>query len=192
MECGFSIASQNDYAMLLKDKDFDIILNSVHSIDGIDCYYPEFFEGKSKKQAYEEYLIAILNSVRANFDYDVITHIGYVCRKAPFEDVSMNYGDFQDLLDCILQEIIKKGVSLELNTNNKGTNTNFLPYSSIVDRYIELGGEDFTYGSDAHRIDRICDKFDCVKDYLLSKNKKYLNIYKNRQKIKINICKEKQ
>lgn len=189
IECGFSKAAEADYRQLLDDKPFDIILNSVHSVNGLDCYEMEYFEGKSKKEAFEHYLLTMLDSVNCDYDYDVITHLGYVCRKAPFEERSLNYADFADIYDSILKGIIDKGVSLELNSHNRGTATPFLPFLTVVQRYIELGGSEFTFGSDAHRVDRVNDKFDVVRDYLISNNQKYINIFRNREKIKIDLTK---
>lgn len=189
VECGFSVQSEQDYKKLLNEYEFDLILNSVHSVNGMDCYHRQFFDGKDKHTAYKEYLLAVLDSVNAKYSYDVITHIGYVCRKAPYENKDMLYSEFGDILDKILSGIIDKGVSLELNSHNRGTDTPFLPYLSIVERYIQLGGSEFTFGSDAHRIDRVNDKFEVVRDYLLSKNQKYINIYRKRQKVKINLTK---
>ena len=122
----------------------------MHSVNGIDCYHEVYFDGKSKREAYEQYLLAVLDSVKAKYDFDVITHIGYVCRKAPFDDRDMNYCEFADIIDSILKEIISRGVSLELNSHNRGTNTPFLPYLSIVQRYIELGGSEFTFWFRCH------------------------------------------
>ena len=189
VECGFSKDAENDYLKMLNGCDLDLILNSVHSVNGIDCYHEVYFEGKSKRVAYEEYLLAVLESVNAKYDFDIITHIGYVCRKAPFDDRDMNYCEFADIIDSILKEIINRGVSLELNSHNRGTNTPFLPYLSIVQRYIELGGCEFTFGSDAHRIARVNDKFDVVKDFLIANKQKYINIFRKRQKIKIDLTK---
>ena len=174
---------------MLNGCNLDIILNSVHSVNGLDCYHSEYFDGKDKRVAYEKYLIAVMDSINAKYDYDVITHLGYVCRKAPFDNRDMNYSEFADIIDEILKGIILKNVSLEFNSHNRGTNTPFLPYLSIVDRYIELGGNQFTFGSDAHRIDRVNDKFEVVKDYLLAKGQKYINIYRQRQKVKIDLTK---
>lgn len=189
VECGFSKESESDYVHLLSGQDFDVILNSIHTADGYDCYKNEYYEGKSKAQAYEQYLLAVLDSVNCAYDFDIVAHIGYICRKAPYEDKDLNFLDFPDIFNSILKGIIKRGVSLEINSHNRGTNTPFLPFISVIDRYIELGGSDFTFGSDAHRIDRVGDKFDVVKDFLLAKNQRYINIYKNRQKIKIDLTK---
>lgn len=191
IECGFSKAAEDDYVKLLSGCDLDIILNSVHSVNGMDCYHSEYFENKSKRQAYSDYLLAVLDSINAKYSFDVITHIGYVCRKAPFENRDIDYSEFADIIDEILKGIINKNVSLELNSHNRGTNTPFLPYLSIVKRYLELGGSEFTFGSDAHRISRVNDKFEIVKDFLLEHNQKYLNIYRKRQKIKIDLTKLK-
>ncbi len=189
VECGYSKMAEEDYLQMLNGCNLDIILNSVHSVNGLDCYHSEYFDGKDKRVAYEKYLIAVMDSINAKYDYDVITHLGYVCRKAPFDNRDMNYSEFADIIDEILKGIILKNVSLELNSHNRGTNTPFLPYLSIVDRYIELGGNQFTFGSDAHRIDRVNDKFEVVKDYLLAKGQKYINIYRQRQKVKIDLTK---
>lgn len=189
LECGYSKFAAADYCNILKGVQLDVVLNSVHSVSGADCYQSEFFAGKDRQTAYTQYLLAVLDSVHCPYDYDVITHIGYVCRRAPFDKRDMQFADFADIFDSILKGIIARGVSLELNSHNRGLDTPFLPYASIAERYIELGGTDFTYGSDAHRVDRVCDKFDLVKDWLLSKNQKYINIYKNRQKIKIDLTK---
>ncbi len=191
VECGFSKAAEGDYINLLSDCDLDIVLNSVHSVNGMDCYHSEYFENKSKKQAYSEYLLTVFDSLNAKYSYDVITHLGYVCRKAPFENKDMNYTEFSDIIDEILKGIINRDVSLELNSHNRGINTPFFPYLSIVKRYLELGGSEFTFGTDAHRVSRVNDKFDIVKDFLLANNQKYLNIYRNRQKIKVDLTKLK-
>ncbi|MDE6967792.1 MAG: histidinol-phosphatase HisJ family protein [Clostridia bacterium] len=187
VECSYSKSAENDYCSILDNYHFDLILNSVHSIKGVDCYHKEFYIGKSKRQAYEEYLLAILDSINAKYPFDIVTHIGYVCRKAPYENKDMNYSEFADIIDCILKGIINKDISLELNSKNDGTNSPFLPYLTIIDRYIELGGREFTFGSDAHGVSRVDDKYDIVKDYLISQNINYINIYKNRQKTKIDI-----
>lgn len=177
LECGFSPASRLDYGRLLQTVPVDIVLNSVHTVGGIDCYYEEFYIGLSQSQAYEKYLIAVLDSIDPGYDYNVIAHLGYVCRRAPFGDRSMNYSDYGDLLDEILKRIIVRDVSLELNTHTGDLGVPFLPYTSIIDRYIQLGGEQFTFGSDSHKTNRIGENYNEVSKYLQSKGVRYVNSY---------------
>lgn len=189
VECGFAKYAEEEYLHVLNKYNFDAVVNSVHTVDCLDCYENEYFDGKSKNEAYRQYLLAVLDSVNCAYSYDIVAHIAYVCRKAPYQDRDLNFGDFPDIFDSILKSIISRGVSLEINSHNRGLDTPFLPYISVVERYIELGGKEFTFGSDAHRVDRINDKFDYIKDFLISKNQHYLNIFRNREKIKIDLKK---
>lgn len=177
LECGFSPASRLDTAKILQEVPVDIVLNSVHTIGGIDCYYKEFYIGLTQRQAFEKYLLAVLASIDPGYDYNVIAHLGYVSRRAPFDDRSLNYSDYTDLLDEILKRIIARDVSLELNSHTEELGIPFLPYISVVDRYIQLGGEQFTFGSDSHRTNRLGEKYSEVSKYLQSKGIRYINSY---------------
>ena len=57
----------------------------------------------------------------------------------------------QDTIDEILKLLINNGKGLEINTSSfkYGTGT-WLPRRSILSRYLNLGGEILTFGSDAH------------------------------------------
>lgn len=184
IECSYAPKAHNKYIddLSLTDK-WDVILNSVHTVDGHDVYYPSYFELYGRQRAYIRYLEYVIDSLSVPYPYDVIAHLGYVTRKAPFgEKNPITMSEFGDYIDVILKGIIDRGVSLEINTHAKNTGEDFLPNIEIVKRYIELGGKDFTFGSDAHQDYRVLDKFDIVRDALLSLGIKYLNIYKKRVK----------
>lgn len=155
VELGFDERVQAEYKRMLSDHSFDYVINSVHSLPGLgDCYYPRFFASKSKEQAYGDYLNALLKSVNADYEYHIIGHIGYVSRYAKFEKSALVYKDFAKILDEILRAIIARGVSLEINTSVGSSGSRFLPDESILLRYLELGGDKFTYGSDAHSAEK--------------------------------------
>lgn len=184
IECSYA---PNAYTRYIEDlnmtDEWDVILNSVHTVDGHDVYYPSYFELYGREHAYTRYLECVIESLNVPYPYDVIAHLGYVTRKAPYgENNSLTMHEFGDYIDVILKGIIDKGVSLEINTHAKNTGEDFLPNFEIVKRYIELGGKDFTFGSDAHQDYRVLDKFDIVRDALLSLGIKYLNVYKKRVK----------
>lgn len=183
IECSYSKAAVADNIAILGSSDeWDIILNSVHTVDGIDCYFPEFFT-QDKHDTYTKYLTAIYESVNAPYSYDVIGHIGYACRKAPYQDPIIHYHEFPDLIDAIFNSMIDKDVSLEINS--KGIGDGFLPSEELIKRYIELGGENFTFGSDAHRPNRVGEHYGIITDYLKNLGAKYYTVYKKRKAIKL-------
>lgn len=191
IECSYSPYAEDDYLTDLSLTDqWDIVLNSVHTVGGHDVYFAEYFKTFDKNAAYRNYLHTVLDSLDVKYHYDVVGHIGYVTRKAPFGDKNaITYGEFGDIIDAILRSIVSKGVSLEINTHTgcKGLGGNFIPDESIIDRYIELGGCDFTFGSDAHQDVRVLDKYGVVRDMLLAKGIRYLNCYKKCVKTPIKI-----
>ncbi len=160
-ECGFSPTEKavRDYAEMIERFQPDYVINSVHSIDGFDSYFGEYFEGKDKRTAYTRYLQRVRESLDAPYDYDVVAHLGYVSRNAPYPDKKLRYEDFPEQIDEILRTVIAKQKILEINSSARGAGSDFLPDRDILARYFQLGGREISYGSDAHDTDRIGDKF---------------------------------
>lgn len=134
----------------------DFIINSVHIIDGQDVYFADFYRGRDRKEAYSRYLTRVLESLDAEFPYDIVGHIGYPSRNAPYVRRAMRYKDHPDLFDAILKKIIEKDKILEVNGSTAGAPCDFLPDTDILERYFALGGRKISYGSDAHGPSRLC------------------------------------
>lgn len=174
VELGFSPDAVPHYNKLLKEGNFDYSILSVHTVKGRgDCFFPKFFEGLSLREAYGAYFKAVLESVRSDINYNIVGHIGYVERYAPYADKRIAYGEFADILDEILKVIISRDKCLEINTSAKGTDGITLPNTEIIDRYIALGGKNFSLGSDAHSAKRYAENFSAVKSLLLSRGITY-------------------
>jgi histidinol-phosphatase (PHP family) len=159
IEFGYDKGAENDYKNILKQYNFDYVINSVHVVKGKDCYFKQYFEGKTKRQAYEDYLNAVLQSVNAGFDYQIIGHIGYAVRNATYRDKYLYYGEFKTLIDEILTAVIKREKVLEVNTNIKYHRTKTLPDAEILQRYYRLGGRLVTFSSDCHSEERVCQGY---------------------------------
>lgn len=151
---------------LIRGYDFDFVINSVHAVNGTDPYYGDFYVGKTKYEAYSEYLKAILDSVSAYKNYDVVGHIGYIRRYGNYDDRSLRHLDYKDLLDMILKTVIHDGKGIEINTSGLRSLSSPMPDFDIIKRYLKLGGEIITLGSDAHRAEHIGYEFDAVLDVL--------------------------
>ena len=141
----------------------DFIVNSVHGIDGDDYYLQKLFDGKTKTQAYLEYLGAIRRSLDVRYPYDIVAHIGYITRYAPYENRELTLSEFGEQIDDILKTIIQKDKILEVNS--KG---GFLPGQEIVRRYYQLGGRKVSFASDAHEHTRIAENREFLMELLKS------------------------
>jgi len=173
-EFGYTKAAEYLYRDIAENYDLDIIINSVHTVNGRDAYFPDFFDGKEKASAYLSYLLAIRESLDVNYQFDVISHIGYITRNAPYPDKALKYDDFKDIIDDILKTIITKGKALEVNTRSISHNAPFMPSREIIERYRELKGELLTFASDAHKADQAGANYDKVAVFLKSLGYKYL------------------
>lgn len=150
------------YAQVIETYQPDFIVNSAHTCDGHDCYFPEYCAGKPKALAYGRYLQAVRDSLDAPYHYDIVAHIGYVSRNAPYEDKKFRYSEFADLIDDILTTVVAKGKILEVNSSSRGAGSEFLPDTDILCRYFELGGRKVSFASDAHNTERIAEKRETV------------------------------
>ncbi len=159
-ECGFSSDKETTekYEKLISDYNPDYVINSVHLVYGEDCYFAPYFAGRDKKTAYLKYLNCVRDSLLVPYRYDIVGHLGYVSRKAPYSDPKLYYSEFAEILDEILKIIIDKGKILEVNTSVTSRVGEFLPGADILARYYELGGRRVSFGSDAHKTERIADR----------------------------------
>jgi histidinol-phosphatase (PHP family) len=181
IEFGYSKAAASRYKQIESSYPFDYIINSVHTVSGRgDSYYPEFFRGSSIRQAYLEYFNAVLQSIKVDYDYQIIGHIGYVSRYAKGENTKIKLCDYSEIYDEILKEIIARDKCLEINTSSGDAGSDFLPDKDVIERYLALGGKKLSFASDAHRADDYLRKVIIVKDYLTSIGVSKLCYYKNR------------
>ena len=138
----------------------DFVINSVHSCLGEDCYAIDYFKNKPLRYAYGAYLDAVRGSLEAPYPYDIVAHIGYVSRNAPYENKKLRYADFASVFDDILKTIVSKNKILEVNTSARGALSAFLPDTDVLTRYFELGGRNVSFASDAHAPDRINEHYE--------------------------------
>lgn len=165
--------------------DFDIVIGSVHETAfGVDFYYPELYKNHPKHEAYQIYFESVLSAVSACDSYDVLGHLDFVERYAPYDDKNLRYADFCDIIDEILRIIIGKGIGLEVNTSGLSYGLGRThPQPAILRRYLELGGEIITVGSDAHAPERIGYGFDVVLEILNNLGIKYIARFERRKPV---------
>ncbi len=176
IELGYSELAEKDYVTLLKNYKFDYVLNSIHTVDGMDVYNSEYFLDKTKHQAYSEYLKKVLKSTNANYPYNAISHIGFARKNSTYQDNYMPIEEYADIVDAIFVSIIEKGKTLEVNSNVK--TKDFMPCKDFLKRYYELGGRSISFASDAHVASRVCDMYEEACELVKSIGFTYWTVYR--------------
>lgn len=156
---------------------FDYIIGSTHLIDGVDPYNGTYFGSSEMNDSYLRYLNIILKNLNLYQGYDTFGHYDYLVRYAPYEDSTMYYKDYKDILDEILKKVIDKNLAFEINTRSYDKVRMDL---NVLKRFRELGGEIVTIGSDAHDAFRVGLNFKYFTAAIEAAGFKYIAYYKNR------------
>ena len=185
IEVGIQPHIINETLKVVENYDFDYVISSVHIIDKKDPASPEFFLGESKESAFRRYLEEIYYSISNYENFDIVGHIGYIRRYCNYDNTSISYVDFSDILDSILSKLIESGKGIEVNTSGYTHNKlkSPMPDFDIVKRYKELGGEIICIGSDAHTVDGIGLNFDVVAERLKEIGFKHLTHFEKRKPV---------
>ncbi len=189
---GIELGMKDDLAKYLTDLtsyySFDYVIGSLHFIDGLDPYYPEYFEGKSERQCYERYFELLLTNMQLIDCYDSLGHLDYIVRYGPNQDKYFSYESYKDSINPILKKLIQDNKALECNSggyrNGLGRPN---PSTDILTAYKNLGGKLITIGSDAHTPDYMADEFDKVEQILKTVGFEEYQVYKNRKAISYKI-----
>jgi histidinol-phosphatase (PHP family) len=171
---------------LIGEREYDAVIGSVHMLDNIDLFYADYWKDKDPRACVENYFKAVLFAVGYYDCFDIFGHLDYIIRYAPCEKSFYVPSDYRDITDEILKKLIERGKALEVNTKSLkpdyGLNAPN-PGPEVIKRYIELGGELLTLGSDAHFKEALAYRFDTGEEILKSCGVKYIAVYRNRKPV---------
>ena len=93
----------------------------------------------------------------------------------------IDYDEFQEILDEILIQLIKKDKGIEINTSGIRYGLGMPhPNKEIIKRYKQLGGKIITMGSDAHKINDLGADFDVAGSILMDAGFQEISVFHNR------------
>lgn len=170
---------------------YDVIIGSVHLVR-----YPQMTQAYSKidfskcddltvRKYFDAYLDDML-SMLADTDFDILAHL-----TCPFRYINGKYSRtlsisyFEDKINEILNQIIKKNIALEVNTSSFDVLNDFMPPHNILQKYHDMGGELLTLGSDAHVAQNASVNFDKALEKVKSIGFDGIYFYKKRKPHKI-------
>lgn len=184
IEVGIQPHVIEDTLKVVEGFEFDFVIGSIHIIDKMDPYAGDYFEGKTKKQAYVRYLEEILFMLDNYTNFDIVGHIGYLRRYGSYDNRALTYADYKDWLDEILRKVISLGKGIEVNTSGYRTNLGSpMPDFDVVEHYRELGGEIICLGSDAHAVGHIGLNFPYVLERLKAIGFQYTAYFEKRKAV---------
>lgn len=168
---------------LIKTYPFDFVIGSVHVVDSLDPYYPQYWEKITEEEGIIKCLNAIKESCESFQGFHVCGHIDYIFRYVPsnksqYKEYSYPY--YAEVIDEILKTLLKHGKGIEVNTSGYKYGLGHPhPKTDVLKRYKELGGEIITIGSDAHLAEHLCHDFDLVSKLLKDLGYRYYTIFKD-------------
>ncbi len=143
-----------DLGKFVRATPFDFILGSVHLIDGIlisgGKHAGEAFKAMNEETAYSHYFESMQKWVEWG-QFDAVAHFD-ICKKfghlhyGPFDPIK-----YESIIKRILKTMKEKGIGIELNAGSLHKNCHELfPHPQILKWCLEVGIENYTFGSDAH------------------------------------------
>ncbi len=146
---------------VLEQHPYDIVLGSVHNLaNERDFAFFDFSEiDEDEAHAYFDRVIAEETQLCDFEGIQVITHLTYMDRYMHRAGKALDIKPHMDALSRLLDKIVQKGLTLELNTSCLDIDLG-MPTPEILTLYRSLGGTRVCLGSDGHFPERIAQHFD--------------------------------
>lgn len=187
---GVEVGLENQWAdkinSFIKEYPFDFVIGSSHAVETLDVYFDQkkYFQDRTKEQAYTIYFQEMLKNIQKCNGFCVYGHLDFITRYGMYDDNSLKYSDYRDLIDNVLKALIERGRGIEINTSGfKYGIENTYPSLDIVRRYRELGGEIITVGSDAHYTKYVADHIDFAYNMLKEAGFDYVCTFREKKPI---------
>ena len=159
IEIGMQLSCLEENREIVNKYPFDYIIGSIHVAKGEDVFNPKFYEGKTKKEAFEQYFSSMVDCVKQYDFIDSLGHIDYISRYATFHDKEIHYHEFNEYINEVLKAVVNTEKIIELNTRRLGDKEAYNNLINIYKAYKQIGGKYITIGSDAHRAEDIGNHF---------------------------------
>ena len=166
---------------------FDYIIGSMHNLrDDIDIGALDFNIEKPKR-ILKNYLDDMLELCACG-GFDGLGHIDFPFRYIPPNLVEYTYKGFEPEIDLILRSIISQNILIEINgAGLRKFPKQIGPEKWVLKRFIELGLEAITFGSDAHSASQLMLGFNESIELARSAGIKYAAYFIERKPVYIKL-----
>ncbi|MGE5250873.1 MAG: histidinol-phosphatase HisJ family protein [Bacteroidota bacterium] len=156
-------ATLRSYEELL-GRPLDIVLGSIHELNGIFFSHPDdapaLFRDRELASVYCEYFAVAAQAVRSRL-YDVMAHPDLIKKYTHVLTSPLPFAEYQSAVEPYIDALLEDEVGLELNT--KGLKINVkeaYPSTQLLELYLlkaRISGREpiITLGSDAHTVEEV-------------------------------------
>lgn len=167
------------YRKMYEPYPFDYIIGSVHLSGGVSIFNKKRWNGLTDKQKIEQkelYYDLIQQSARSGM-FQILGHIDAMRGFYPaFADIPT------DAVDRTLEIIAKQDIAIEINTSGKTKDCGgWYPTDAVLERANHYGVR-VTFGSDAHKPERVGDDWELVRQRLKEIGFKEWVYYKQKER----------
>lgn len=187
IEVGYTRNDKQEILNYLSDKNFDIILLSIHQ-NGKHGFMTLNHDTKPIQIHLEEYFSLMLEGIQFAEFANVLAHFDFGLRG--YDPVEVDHlRPFESILKDIFAVIIERQQALELNTRSMYRYHDVHLYEYVIDLYQSVGGELFTVSSDAHVASDYRLEFDKAFSMLRKRGVDQLVVYQKQKAIMVDLPK---
>jgi histidinol-phosphatase (PHP family) len=152
IEVGEAHRFGQELTTLLGRHTFDMVIGSLHWIDGYLVFDPAYFQSRPIDQAYREYFVELVQMCCYG-RFDVLGHLDIVKRVGAEAPDEFSVDRYEPEVRAVLDVLVDRNIALEINTSPLRSPVNQTsPTLTVLEWYREAGGELLTFGSDAHSV----------------------------------------
>lgn len=186
IEIGNAIDFPERTRQFLACRQFDFVIGAIHFMpDGSDIYKLPYASAEEIDSMFRAYFLSMQKLVDMG-GFDTLAHLDYPLRVLKGKIPSASVSQYRDLIEPILEGLVKKQIALEVNTRGTYDWQNRVgPEDWVLERYRDLGGQYITIGSDAHTTTYVGAGFQEAISALKRNGFHSYTIFRNRQPVQI-------
>lgn len=164
------------YRRIFQGYPLDYIIGSVHVLGDTDIFDPARWDGADLVAEKEKYCAAVGRSARCGA-FDILGHVDAIKGNRP------EIADIQTpAVDKMLRDIADADVVMEINTSGRTKPVGgWYPSPDVLARAAFYGVK-VTFGSDAHRPDRVGEDFEAVRRHLRELGYRHWHVFRARRR----------
>ncbi|MDQ0508666.1 histidinol-phosphatase (PHP family) [Peptoniphilus ivorii] len=152
LEIGLNLNVKTMMEELMENLDFDFFIGSIHSLDEEDIATVLRRSTPDIESYYTHYYETMLENIETTRGFQVVGHIDYIDRYIEDKSAIPPFSAYRDIVAAILEAAIQKDLAIEYNTAGRYKGLDHAnPKDEILSLYRDLGGDNVTLSSDAHK-----------------------------------------